>query len=145
MKFLLPLMFLAAPAFAQDAGLAEKFAAAGNILSSTTSAILHKPIAGYAQVVSAHADGQMATALTAGVPKSDAQVLILETSVIVENLARSILDGTRNPTVAAREKSCQLVVEGIEKRRFAPFYEGYSDFEDGFVLYFDQFVSIADI
>ncbi len=76
---------------------------------------------------------------------SEAQALLLEVSDIVADLSYTLIQGTRNPSETLRQQACDTVEQGMEKRRFAPFYAGYRELHVEFKEYVNQFGAISDI
>ncbi len=123
-----------------------KFSAALQVISKTTESIVQKPISTAQNVAQVFDDGgEMAQAIEAQTPRTDAQKLLLETADILRDLSYALIQGTATPTQALHDQACELTKEGLEKRRFAAYEEGYADLHQEFKDFLYQFVDISDI
>jgi hypothetical protein len=131
------------------ASLQDKFTQALTVVADATSSVTQKPLTnpkqdGGQSVGQSYQGNQAKQTIQANVD-TEAQALLLEVADVVADLALKLIKGTKNPTEANRLEACRVVGEGMEKRRWAPFYEGYDDLHVEFKEYVNQFTTIGDI
>lgn len=157
-RLLILASFLSSGAFAntdqEELALKAKFSQALSVvLDSTNQVTAQATLQGapsYPKYDSAptmlaeYGSGKVTQQITVTVNSPAAQILS-EVSQIVYEMGTSLYEGVQQPTPYLQEKVCGIVFRGFEKRRHAPFYEGYNSLHFVFQRYVDQFVSVSYI